>query len=794
MNPFNLLFTDRFNNTGLLVLVLAVIFLHSCNTTKYLQDDEVLLDYIEIVIESEEDVQKVSSLKDQLSQFYKQKPNGNFFFVPREWYYYKNQDPGDTTWIKTWSKKALGEEPAILDSSLIKKTAIDMQNYLRNKKGYYNAEVRENICYCNQRAIVSFFVNPKRQYTINNLEYLCLDSTLANKVLEIEKNSFLSPGDPIDALNFDIEKQRIVNTLQNDGYANFHLNNVAIKGDSTELDHAWDIFFEILPPSDSTNHIRYRIGDIEVYTDFHQFQKAEDVSTEEIFAKKYHRQSEDFIVKPSIIDNKISLRSFDVFKSDNYDKTVRKLFNLNAYRFVKLQANINPNADSLIDYSIFMTPQRNLWVFDTSSDFFFSNISRVAQNLVGFAIGTGLENRNAFGGSERYKLSLETGVEFTARTQDINTLSLGVNNSLDIPKFTAPFNVLKLAGKLNLLKDGLMEKMEEEASSNIKLGFNYIDIFDNYQISSFNTDYGFDIKFNNKHRLVFNQIGFNYTDYIIRPAFDTIIMNNPLLERSFQTSLFTGLIFKDISYFYQSDRGPFRANWAFIANLEASGLEVHLANKLGNSLTTSSDIWRINNNLDFEKFVKLELDGRWFKKINKDAQLAARLKTGVSVPFGTDPTGQANVVSYIKQFLIGGPNSLRGWRPMQLGPGSYEFPNPDPISFFQRGDLLLEFNLEYRFDLFWLMEGGLFFDGGNIWTLKEDPDRPGSQISTSFLDEIALGYGWGIRFDFDYFLIRFDFGYKLRTPYRNSITNSHFIPLDGQGFFGNLNVAVNYPF
>lgn len=794
MKAANLLIESLKLTHATIAIVVMILLLQSCNTTKYLKDDEVLLDHIEVVLQSDTIIEKAADLKSQLEQFYKQKPNGNFLFTPREWYYYRNQEPGDTSWIKKWSKKALGEVPAILDTNLIHKSGVNMQNYLRNKKGYYQAVVEENICYCDKKAVVSYFVDPKQRYTIHSLNYLCRDSSLIEIADSIEHTSFLSVGDPIDALAFDLEKQRIVSSFQNLGYANFNLNNVSIKGDSTGLDKAWDIFFEILPPLDSINHTKYRIGNIEVYTDFHQFQKPKNLNYDEVFSKKYFRESSDYIVKPSVIDRKIYLKPYEVFSSENYDKTVRKLFNLNSYRFVKLQTSVNPETDTLIDYKILLTPQRNRWVFDLGSDFFFSNISQVDQNLVGIAVGTGLENRNAFGGSERYKLSLETGVEFGARTQEINTLSLGLNNTLDIPKFTRPLNILRFASKLGIIKEKAIKKMDDEGSSEIDLGFNFLDIINNYRISSINTGHGYDINFNKQHRLVFNQIGFNYTDYVIRDSFEVILNNNPLLQRSFQSTLFTGLVFNDLAYFYQSDRGPKKSNYAFIASLETSGLEVHLANKVSNLITNNESNWKFNRNIDFEKFVKLQLDGRWYKKVNRDAEFAARLRTGVSLPYGSDGDGESNVVSYIKQFLIGGPSSLRAWRPMQLGPGSYEFDDPDPISFFQRGDMILEFNLEYRFKLFWLMDGGLFFDGGNIWTLKDDPDRPGSKFSSNFLNEIALGYGWGIRFDFTYFLIRFDFGYKLRSPYKNKETNSHFIPLDGQGFFGNLNVAVNYPF
>ena len=145
---------------------------------------------------------------------------------------------------------------------------------------------------------------------------------------------------------------------------------------------------------------------------------------------------------------------------------------------------------------------------------------------------------------------------------------------------------------------------------------------------------------------------------------------------------------------------------------------------------------------------------------------------------------------------MGGPNSVRGWRPMQIGPGSYIFPDPGTNIFFQRGSFLMEFSMEYRFDLFWKFEGGLFFDGGNVWTLNQDEEnnRPGSRLSSNFINEFALGYGYGLRMDFTYFLIRFDFGFKLKNPTRNPDSNRLWLPLSGQNWYGNVNVAVDYAF
>ncbi len=788
-----------------LAICLGIIFLFpSCNTTKYLEDGQVLLKKAETKFNKDSDVKKPADLKAELIQFYKSKPNSKRFFVSREWWYYRNQDAGDTTWIKKWAKNKLGEEPSILDTSLVSLTSLEMQNYLRNKKGYYEAVVTDSIFYKNKKAEVEYYVTPNRRYVVNSIEYFTLDSILKPTIKSLQQNSLIKKGDPIDAFIFNVEKQRIVTKLQDKGFANFNLRYISIKGDSTDLDHAWDIFYEILPPSDSTSHETYNVGDIEIFTDYTQSQNIKNLTSYELNEKIFYKESEKFLVRPSTIDGKIFLKKYDRFNTKNYDKTVRKLFNLDAYRFIKLDPKINPNDSTLIDYHILMTPQTYRWVYDLNNDFFYSNRTRAPQNLAGFSVGGSLENRNTFGGSEKFKISVETGFEFVVVSSEnsapgndgfINTFSLGINNTLDIPKFTSAFNVLKFTNKLGLIRDKTIKTMNEEASSRISLGYNLIDILTDYKIFTVSSTYGYDIRLNNRKRIVFNQTGFDYAEYEIRENYFQIIKDNVFLERSFQNTLFTGLLFKDLSYYYQTDNGATQANWALIFNLEFSGLEIHTLNNLYKLFSGSEDNWSVNNGIAFEKMFKLELDGRWYKNITKNSQLAARLKAGVSLPYGLDDDDNPNVVSFIKQFLVGGPNSIRAWRPMSLGPGNYEIADPlNSRNFFQRGDLVLEFNLEYRFDLFWLMEGGLFFDGGNIWTLRNETDRPGSQISTDFYKQMALGYGWGIRFDFSYFLIRFDFGYKLKNPFRDPITNSYFLPLKGQGVFGNFNVAVNYPF
>ncbi len=780
-------------------LACIAILLPACNSTKFLQDDEVLLTKADIIIEeaaaNELSPKEITTLKLEMVQFYHLKPNGNTWYgAPREYLYYKKYNRADSIGREKLKENKVVEEPAILDYEKIEKSVIDMENFLKNKKGFYNAKVDGIVDVKGQKAHVDYKINTGKRYQVKKIEYLSKDSSLTDIVEVLSKETLIKVNDPIDALTFSLEKQRIVTALQNKGYANFNLNYIGIEGDSTTHDNGIDIRFNILLPSDSVSHTKFKIGDIKVFTDYHQFQNVDSIYNEVLYSKEYFRQSKDFLVKPSVIDNKIFLKKYDTYSADDYYKTIRKLYTLTTYRFAKLTSNVSSTSDSIIDYKIFLTPQRSRWVLDLNTELFYSNISRADRNLIGIAAGTSLENRNTFKGSETYTLGLESGVELNVNPDSnrriVTTFTLGVNNNLDLPRLTNTLNVIPLMNKVGIFTDKAMKKLKEEGSTQLNLGYNYIDILDFYKISSFNATYGFDIKLDQKNRVVFNQIGLNITFNTPRDSFQMVLDTVPLLKQSFQSTFFSGFIFRDISYYYQSDNPANKINYAFISNLELSGLEMYLANQSYNAIASSNKVWKVRGNQDFAKFVKLDLDNRWFKNIKKHSQIAWRLRTGLAVPFG-----EQGVVSWLKQFSVGGPNSLRAWRPMELGPGRYIHPTTTNIqNFFQRGDILIEFGVDYRFDLFWLVEGGLFFDGGNIWTLKDDSSRPGSTFSSEFINQIALGYGYGLRFDFTYFLIRFDFGFKLKNPSPRGPNNRLWVPLKGQKWYGNLNVAVNYPF
>ena len=421
---------------------------------------------------------------------------------------------------------------------------------------------------------------------------------------------------------------------------------------------------------------------------------------------------------------------------------------------------------------------------------FVSNNPRV----FGFALSSQFKNRNFLGGAEQFTIGTETGVDLQINpTAMLRTVNFGVNTALEIPKQSDFFGMNRFSRWSGLFSENRYQSFKENTTTTINAGFNFVNIIDSYRRSSLNAGYIYDYRPNSNTRYLIRQLGLDYNNYVLKDTFVARIDSNQLLLRSFEDNLLTGFFFRDITYVYNHPINAKGQSYTFITSLEISGLETFLANKAYNAISGNDNVWKLANNIGFSKYIRFEIDPRWYKYFNSKQSFVARAYFGAIIPFG-----DSEVNPYSKQFSVGGPNSLRGWDQKELGPGAYSelIFNPQfNQTFYQTGDIKMEVNLEYRFDMVWVVEGALFVDVGNVWTLKSN-ERPGSKFTGEFYDQLAVAAGYGLRFDFTYFNIRFDFGYKLRNPFNFPNTNRKWYTLDevAEQKFGNFQVAVNYPF
>jgi outer membrane protein assembly factor BamA len=201
-------------------------------------------------------------------------------------------------------------------------------------------------------------------------------------------------------------------------------------------------------------------------------------------------------------------------------------------------------------------------------------------------------------------------------------------------------------------------------------------------------------------------------------------------------------------------------------------------------------------NVPFSQFIKIENDFRHYLNLGGESQLASRIIVGAGYTYGN-----SREMPFIKQFFIGGTNSLRAFRARSIGPGTFSSEATSVNSFLpdESGDIKLEFNTEYRAKIYGLVKGALFIDAGNIWLLNENTAKPGAKFSNKFLSELAVGAGAGLRFDFSFLILRTDLAFPLRKP---NLSEGNRWVLDKIDFGSapwrkeNLifNLAIGYPF
>ncbi len=781
----------------------------SCNPGKHLTEGQSLLEENKVTLNAEDKIENESLLKLELNSFISQEPNGSLIgFIPQEWVYMINDDADDTKWYNNFARKYLGAPPSIYNHLASQETAASMEKFLRNKKGFYDAKVYVDSSSVSYKTYVEYIIEANRRYYINSITYIGKDTNMVNIIKEMQSKTLINVGDPLDAAVFDLEKTRIVNKLQNQGYANFAPNYIDIKGDSTGLDHKVDIFMEIYPPAPGEVHKKYTVGDVNIYTDYNRGNNVEGLYSEKIGKYTYFGKNKDFLVKPSALSYRVFLEPGNVVKKDDRLKTFKGLSGLSSYRFVSMNPTNNMKSDTIINFDIYLTAYQKRWIGDYGADIFYSSISANNKNIIGYSLSTTFDNRNAFGGSENYSIGLEYGQELELNPFDTRTISLSLQNSLQIPR---EVNLLGMSSILRAMRivsaDGL-KSFKEQALTNIEGGVRIQRIKEFLDEEEIGVSFGYSFNPDLYTRYNIRQISFNLNLAEIKPKLLAQIGNNPAIINSFEDYLITSLFFRDITYSKQSKVSQRGYSWAFAGYFGQSGLETWLANKAYNGVSGNNSEWVIKGrsnqqDVNFAKFTKVSFDFRGKKELNRKSELASRLFLGIVNPFGGD-----KIVPFREQFGVGGPTSLRGWEQSEIGPGGYSelLENPEIGQlFYQKGDVRIELNLEYRFDIFKVpffagkLEGAIFTDAGNIWLLKKDAIRDNAEISGDFYKQIAVAGGWGLRFDFDFFLIRFDFGYKLRDTYPNKVDGGYWrsfkeIRTQGTWGFGNLQIGVGYAF
>jgi len=736
----------------------------SCGTIKHLKEGETLLRKNKIVVEDKKNVDNYNTLSYELGTQTYQKPNSRFLGLPSlgPWYYYR-MEGRDTTWWTRFVRNNFVEPPAIYSQDAADKSAKSMELMMR-KKGYFNAKVdytTKTKGLRKKKTHVKYVIDPGKRYYYDTVSFVSKDLAIQNILNEIKSESLIQRGAPVDDQLFQNEKARITNYLKNHGYANFFRTYVSdLEGDS--LNNKVNAELQILLTKDSTSHRTYRIGDISVISLFDETGNPyleQDSTYNNI--RFYVREGKHYI-RLKTLDREIFLNKGDVYEVSNIEKTRIQLGNLDIFQFVDIRRVNESTTDSVLNYQIRLIPKKRQ-EFGYNFELNTSRTAVASSSFFGLSLGLNYKNRNAFRGGEVFTFETEGGIEFVPRNATINAWNFNVTGNLDFPKYYDPFKTDWLFTSL-VPKGGatFYQKLKERGVSSTSLRYNILFNTDNYRIDVFAGALGWRINPDPHWRVTVNKIGIDFLEPVFDPDFEDVLQINPYLERSLRSQLFTGfgLLFRELDVAYRNDTRGGRSSFLARGNLEISGLEIGTINWIRNKFSANDITFKLLNKFEFSQYAVLEADLNYYGRFKGNSRvLALRLNSGIARRFGT-----SDEVPFVKQFFLGGPTSMRGWRIRELGPGGYESPdNMDNINFFQTGDFKLELNAEWRFPLLLYLKGAVFLDAGNIWAFSDDT-RQNSGFS-NFFDEIALNTGFGFRLDVEYFVIRLDFGYKLRSPF-----------------------------
>lgn len=754
-------------------LMLSLLFAFSaCNVTKHLPAGQTLYEGAKVKITTPEKG-STKDLKASLKDLVRPKPNTSILGIRYKLYFYYLAGKPTGKGLRYWVRNKLGEPPVLAADVNIEKNRAILENHLENK-GYFQAEVAGDTTHKGKLTTAVFDAETGPQYTIRNVSYPADSSEVSRGIQKLSKHSRLKPGKPYDLDMIKAERDRIDNRLKNKGYYYFNPDYILDKVDSTVGNHQVDMYLGIKKGTPINDLQPYRIDNIWVYSNYTLSKDSMLGAAPAIPYKDY------FIIDP---DNKFRLNTFkqmlvfhkgDLYSRRDHNQSLNRLVNMGTFKFVKARFEEVDTIGNFLDAYYFMTPlPRQSYKAEVTG-------LTKSNNATGAEVSVGWTNRNAFRGAEQFSINAFGGIETQVfGGQSTNTTRLGIESNLYFPRIIGPF--------------GFGSGSDFVPKTRVNLRYEYYDRTDQYTLNSYIGSFGYVWKSNIKTEHQLNILNLNYVQpQRINPNFQLALDTDITLSRSIEPQFILG---PSYNYNFNSNNRPNhkKDNFYFNVNVDLPG------NILGVfSGTTFNKEKRGQGkflNTIFAQYARLELDGRYYRRLgdrkHKDYILASRLLIGVGVPYGN-----SDALPFIKSFFIGGVNDLRAFRARTLGPGTYYAPNEIKSTLIpdQPGDLKLLASSELRGKLVSIINGAVFVDAGNIWTLKDDPNRPGSTFSSDFLNQLAVGAGIGLRLDLSFLVVRVDLATPIRKPFPTTEKMFDFGSAQYRKDNLILNLALGYPF
>lgn len=767
-------------------MLLLGLSLFSCRPTRKLTDGEYLL------VKNEVEIDNPKVDKEELESYIRQKPNrkilGFFRFHLQVYNIGKSMKPERK--LGAWLRNTVGEEPVIYDKTKTDLTEQQFELYLANK-GYFNAIVQDSVIYHKKKACVTYTITTGKPYTIRNISYTISDENIKDLVLKRE-STLLKPGDNYDVEVMQKERENIATRLKNRGYYNFAKEFIYYEADSSIGKKQVDInlYIKNIPVKGVNEldtlrerpHELYYINDIIINTDYSPRNKDTVKYDTLVHDNIYFLYKKKMKYKPETILRAISLSkptpdSLQLYAEWKKERSYQYLSGLRAFRYINIIYNDAGERDGkkLLNCIIQLTPSpKQAFSVEAKG-------THTAGNL-GVAGVVTFQNKNFMRGAERLEISVAGGLEsqvlFDNTVDDnidefvpFNTIEFNPEIRLIIPRLVPP-----------ILRNRLSKYTTKETHFSISYNFQQRPDFTRSIVTG---SYGYDWYQSRTKRWIFNPVEINAVNVYNKSTEFSEKLNsltNQLIKRSFEPHLTT---VTNLSFIYNNQAVNKNKNFTYLMlKGETSGNLLRLIYYLANPPADKGDeVTYELGGIPFAQYLKFEGDIRRYLVFNQHSMLVGRFMGGAAYPLPN-----LDVLPFESSFIAGGANGIRAWRTRSLGPGGLLYED----NFDQFGDIKLEFNLEYRFDIYKWFKGAVFTDAGNVWLMREDTSRVNAEFKFNrFYKEIGWGTGLGTRLDFDFFVIRVDGGYKLYNP--NNVEGHKWVKVLAIDRV-NFNIGIGYPF
>jgi len=759
---------------GCWVILLVMIILQACTGLRKIPEGEFLYTGSEIRFDSVVEMKNKSAVRDELYGLIDVTPNTKLFWMrPLLSLHNTIKEPAEEKGVKYWLKYKFGEPPALLSGlnpQVIDKTMI---NRLQNR-GFFHADVNHEIQYKRKKASLIFAATPRHPYVLNEISYPPGETKILQEINSLKTGSLLRKGSQYHLRVFQDERERIDNRLKNRGFFYFSPDYLLFEADTTIGNRRIDVALKVKAEAVGDVLLPYRFNNIYVSDDY-ALQNYDPDTTK---IGNYFYISARHAFKPKVILNTVFFERDSLYSRENHYNTLRSLMGIGVYKFTNARFTKVDSKPGLMDVSLFLTPASKISLSSEMS------MASKSNNFSGPGLNLSVKNRNLFGGAELLSITLGGRFEWQTKTEEkgqIN-LELTLDGSISLPRIV-PFDFVKKG------KSPYIDRTIITAGGGI---YKRVDL---YELNSFNTSLGYSWKPSERVNHLLSPIDISYTLLAeSSPEFDDYLEQNPNIKRSFEEQFIIGASYTFILS-NLSDRKR-KSNFYLNESVDLSGNLITLLKSVtDNRMPTPDDPFRLLD-VAYSQFARLRNEFGYFRRTGKESMIAWRIIVAAGVPYINSST-----IPYIRQFYVGGTNSVRAFPARSIGPGTYSPPEGgQSLSVDQSGDIKLESTLEYRFPVFGYLKGALFADAGNIWLVNDDEQRPGGLFQIdSFYKELAAGIGIGFRFDFDFFVIRFDMASPLYKPFlpdgeRWIFQDMNFRDNNWRRNNFILNVAIGYPF